>query len=105
MENDIWKMCWFLRSPPLTSRTQDFYVALPSHPAAVNDHNMTVQVIARRGREKDGCTDEVFRFAPATSRNTLKYLTVASLICLQRSGVVSAHVTRSDGVDIDSAFG
>src|SRR5215213_2600911 len=75
---------------------------LSSHPAAVHDEDVAVDVVARRRGEEDGRAREVLRLAPAGGRDAFEYLSVARLVPLQRRRVVGAHVAGRDGVDVDA---
>src|SRR5437870_8423257 len=66
---------------------------------------MTVQIIARWRREKNGRAGQVFRLTPTTGGNALQYLAIASLVRLQRGSVVGAHVARRNRIDVDTVFG
>src|SRR5581483_8241241 len=77
-------------------------VSSPPAPAAVDGHDVTVQVIAGgRGEKYDG-TVKIAGLAPATGGNAAEDFLQAHRIGAQRGGVVRRHVPRRDGVHVDA---
>src|SRR5436190_5837640 len=81
------------------------YERLPSHPAAINHQYFAVDVIACGRGKEDSRSREIGWFAPAASRNAFENLPITRFVLLQSPGVVGAHVTRRDGIDVNSLPG
>src|SRR5260370_22177541 len=80
-------------NPPIHSRHA--IVTSPSQPSAINDQDMAVNVIARRGTKKYSCTCKVLRITPAAGGAPLENLTAANGVAPGRGRVVRCHITRS----------
>src|SRR5690348_12264421 len=76
-----------------------------SHPAAVNHEDMTVEVIARGGGEKNSRAGYVLWPTPAPGRDAFEDLSIAGLIRTQRSGILCLDIAGSDRVHTDTACG
>src|SRR5262249_22035970 len=76
----------------------------PSHPTAVDDQRVAIQIIARSRRKKHSGTGKIARFTPAAGRNSLKYLAVTRFIRSQRRSVGRYHITGGDRVDVHIRF-
>src|SRR5260370_16418147 len=86
-------------NPPIYSRNA--IITSPSQPSAINDQDMAVNVIARRGTKKYCCTRKVLRIAPAAGGDPLENLAAANGVAAERGRVVRCHITRSNRIHVD----
>src|SRR5260370_1826851 len=86
-------------NPPIYSRHA--IITSPSHPSAINDQDMAVNVIARRGTKKYCRTRKALRITPAAGGDALENLAAANGVAAERSGVVRCHITRSNCIHVD----
>ena len=78
---------------------------LAAHPASVYGEDCSCDVIACGGAEKESCSGEVLRLAPAGGGDAFEDLAVAGFVCLEGFGVGGAEVAGGDGVDLNSFGG
>src|ERR1700730_12621559 len=67
-------------------------------PPAIEHQDMPVNVVARSGTEKEGCTAEIRRLAPTAGRNTTEDLAAADRVAAKGLGVVGHHITGGNGI-------
>src|SRR5438105_389784 len=79
-------------------------VPLASHPAAVYDQNVAVDIIAGGGAKKYSSAADVCRFSPLAGGNAFQYLPIAGLIALQGNRVGGAYVAGRNSVDVNSTW-
>src|SRR5437660_2605984 len=98
-------MTIFAWTPIRILRFRDAMVSSPSQPATINDQNMAVNVIARRGAKKYRRSCEIIRITPAARGNPLENLPVANRVIAECGGVVRGHVPRRNRVHVDPLGG
>src|SRR5260370_21287350 len=85
-------------NPPIYSRHA--IVTSPSQPSAINDQDMAVNVIARRGTKKYCRTRKVLRITPAAGGDALENLAAANGGASERGRVVPFHINRSNCIHL-----
>src|SRR5260370_37534331 len=81
-------------NPPIHSRHA--IVTSPSQPSAINDQDMAVNVIARRGTKKYCCTCKVLRITPEAGGHPLENLAPANGVDAERGPSVRCHTTTTN---------
>src|SRR5580658_1547592 len=76
---------------------------LAGEPAAVNNENVSADVVAGGRGKEDGSPSDILRRTPSRSRYTFKDLSGACGVILQSLREVRSHVSGGDGVDLDAA--
>src|SRR3989441_12114388 len=77
-------------------------MGLTAHPAAVHHQNVAVNIVARRGAEKDSRAGQIAGLAPPADGDALENLAAALRVVAQRRRIVRGHIARRDGVDVDA---
>src|SRR5260370_38722070 len=85
-------------NPPIYSRHA--IVTSPSQPSAINDQDMAVNVIARRGTKKYCRTRKVLRITPAAGGDALEDLAAANGGAAEAGRVVRCHITKSNSIHV-----
>src|SRR4051794_5397770 len=73
---------------------------LACHPAAVDDQNVSIDVVARRRREKYGGARKIVRRAPPSSRDSRADLGESRRVVAQALRVVGREIARRNRVDL-----
>src|SRR5260370_19143818 len=79
----------------------DAIITSSSQISVINDQDMAVNVIARRGTKKYCRTRKVLRITPAAGGDSLENLAAANGGAAERGRVVRCHITRSNCIHVD----
>src|SRR5260370_3311813 len=86
-------------NPPIYSRHA--IITSPSQPSAINDQDMAVNVIARRGTKKYCRTRKVLRITPAAGGDALQNLVAANRVAAEHGRVLRCSLTTRHCVPLN----